>query len=285
MNGEPNTFDVADQRIHAGQTVRTSDGHKLGKVQGVASSYVMVTGGKIFWAKFYYVPLTAIERVSRKEILLSIAKSDPLMQDWLNPPLPVDQIDDEELETDSLAEPLPSVAESGKNAQTSTPSIARPSTSEAVSEPPVPQPQPQPRHESAVSRNAGQAPAPAPDTTAALPEPDESESHPGSDSDETPAPLAVSPAQEAPAAPMDPAPPIESGRRAPAPRITPIPSQRRPGPIRQTGTGATIAPAPGEGHTSQSASCRGSGGRQGDRSADRRAQAQTGHLDAQCGAR
>ncbi len=141
MNGEPNRLDLMDGRIHSGQTVRTSDGQKLGKVQGCAADYVMVSGGKIFWAKIYYVPLADVQSVNRNVVLLSVPRNDPSLQDWLTPPLfdELTSTPSDVEENASREEPAPLTPEPDNHAGADAPTMTPPITAETVAESPAPE--------------------------------------------------------------------------------------------------------------------------------------------------
>ncbi len=88
MSGEPHSRTRVNQPLQKGQAVRTSDGHKLGKIHEIDPEYVVVSGGMIFWAKMYYVPVARIASVDRKTVHLDVANNDPVLDTWLTPPLP-----------------------------------------------------------------------------------------------------------------------------------------------------------------------------------------------------
>ena len=177
MSEEPNTIDLADERIHAGQTVRTSDGQKLGKVQDRTAAYLMVTGGNIFWAKIYYVPLTSIKSVGRNAILLSVPKTDPSVQEWLTPPLP-SAVSDEAPERGHRKDPIRTGQETKRSAGIPSPTIATPVTTATVPESPAP--------EKPEVRNPSQA-HPA-ERIPVTQDPDEEQVSAAADSTEAPAP-------------------------------------------------------------------------------------------------
>ncbi len=138
MSEEPNMIDLADERIHAGQTVRTSDGQKLGKVQDRTATYLMVSGGNIFWAKIYYVPVASIQGISRNAILLSVSKTDPLIQDWLTPPLPVDAVNREAPQNSNREGPARPGPETRRSVDISSETNATPAIKGNLPESPAP---------------------------------------------------------------------------------------------------------------------------------------------------
>jgi len=180
MSEEPNRVDLMDGRIHAGQTVRTSDGQKLGKVQGRTADYLMVSGGKIFWAKLYYIPLADVQSVNRNVVLLSVPRNDPSLQDWLTPPLFDDQSSaSSDVEENAFREePAPLTPAPDHRIGTNAPTAATPITAKTVTESPTP--------ENPESRKPGQEQLA--ETTTVTQAPDEEADQSTEDSTEPPSP-------------------------------------------------------------------------------------------------
>jgi len=88
MSKELDDAERVASQIRAGQRVRLSDDHKLGKVQDRTATYIMVTGGGFLRTKIYYVPYGHIASVDGSTVMLTVSRDDPLLQEWLSPPLP-----------------------------------------------------------------------------------------------------------------------------------------------------------------------------------------------------
>ncbi len=69
------------QAINPGATVYGADGEKVGTVQSVGGSYILVEKG-FFFPKDYYVPISAIRENAGDAVYLSVTKDEALNQGW-----------------------------------------------------------------------------------------------------------------------------------------------------------------------------------------------------------
>jgi hypothetical protein len=70
--------------IRNGADVIASDGNRIGTVDEVASSYLLVKKGLIFTHDLY-IPLTAVSRLNENEVWLDVSKSEINARGWNEP--------------------------------------------------------------------------------------------------------------------------------------------------------------------------------------------------------
>ena len=81
MSVNRDTMEFDPRRIQHGWDVYGSDGDKVGDVSEVHDSYLVLSKG-FFFPKEYYIPFSAITRVERERVYLSVSKDQVEHQGW-----------------------------------------------------------------------------------------------------------------------------------------------------------------------------------------------------------